>query len=569
MKRRMSWTVLAAAGLAACGATIQPAELVIVNARVQTMSDARPTAQALAIRAGRIVRVGDDAQVRALVGPATRVIDAGGATVLPGFIDTHMHPVTSSAQLDDCSAGDKELRVADLAALLVACQATRDPVAGLDWLLVSDLNPAGFKASRQDLDAIEAARPVLLKATDGHSSWLNSRALAAAGITRATPDVADGRIVRDASGDPTGHLIDGAQRLADGAVPVDTLEAKVAALRKALPMLHAAGLTSVMDASVAEAELEVLASLARSGELTLDVTTALEAEADGKVDSLPKLEDQRQRYAGLHNLRVDTAKVFVDGVMEFPTQSAALLEPYTPVEGQGRSDTGNLYVDPEAFGRLATELDRRGFNVHAHAIGDRAVRVALDAFAQARGSLGEASRAKFSISHLQLVDPADWPRFAELDVYASFQLLWAQPDNYATDAVQPFIGPMRSAMMYPARSLLGNGATLVGGSDWNVSSPAPLEAIAVAMDRRDPEQPEKPPLVPMQSVALDVMLRAYTIEAARMLGIDGETGALAEGKQADVIVLDRNLDGADATAVRAAAVRYTFADGKQVHGKPD
>ena len=154
MKRRTSWTVLAAAGLAACGPTIQPAELVIVNARVQTMSDARPTAQALAIRAGRIARVGDDAQVRALVGPATRVIDAGGATVLPGFIDTHMHPVTSSAQLDDCSAGDKELRVADLAALLVACQATRDPVAGLDWLLVSDLNPAGFKASRQDLDAI-------------------------------------------------------------------------------------------------------------------------------------------------------------------------------------------------------------------------------------------------------------------------------------------------------------------------------------------------------------------------------------------------------------------------------
>lgn len=569
MDGRMPWVLVAAAAVAACAASTPPADLVIVNARVQTMSGTQPLAQALAIRDGRIVRVGDDLQVRELAGPATRIIDAGGATVLPGFIDTHMHPVTSSAQLDDCTAGDRELEVAALGALLAACQPTRDARSGLAWLLVSDLNPAGFKATRHDLDAIESARPVMLKATDGHSSWLNSRALAASGITRATPDVADGRIVRDASGDPTGHLIDGAQRLTDAAIPVDTLEAKVAALRKALPMLHATGLTSVMDASVAEAELEVLATLARSGELTLDVTTALEAEADGKVDSLPKLEDQRQRYAGLANLRVNTAKVFVDGVMEFPTQSAALLEPYVPVDGQGRSDTGNLYVDPEAFGRLATELDRRGFNVHAHAIGDRAVRVALDAFAQARGTLGEASRAKFSISHLQLVDPADWPRFAELDVYASFQLLWAQPDNYATDAVQPFIGPMRSALMYPARSLLGNGATLVGGSDWNVSSPAPLEAIAVAMDRRDPEHLEKPPLVPMQSVALDVMLRAYTIEAARMLGIDGETGSLAEGRQADVIVLDRNLDGADAPSVRAAAVRYTFADGKQVYGKPD
>ena len=561
--------ILVVLGLAACTGREAPADLVIVNARVQTMSDRQPTAQAVAIRAGRIARVGDDARVRALVGAATRVIDAGGATVLPGFIDTHMHPVTSSAQLDDCSAGDRELKVADLAALLAACQPTRDPRTGLDWLLVGDLNPAGFKAGRQDLDAIEAARPVLLKATDGHSSWLNSRALAAAGITRATPDVADGRIVRDASGDPTGHLIDGAQRLTDAAVPVDTFEAKVAALRRALPMLHATGLTSVMDASVAEAELEVLASLARGGELSLDVTTALEAEADGKVDSLPKLEDQRTRYAGLPNLRVNTVKVFVDGVMEFPTQSAALLEPYIPVDGQGRSDTGNLYVDPDAFGRLATELDRRGFNLHAHAIGDRAVRVSLDAFAQARRALGEQSRAKFSIGHLQLVDPADWPRFAELDVYASFQLLWAQPDNYATDAVQPFIGPMRSAMMYPARSLLGNGATLVGGSDWNVSSPAPLEAIAVAMDRRDPEQPEKPPLAPLQSVALDVMLRAYTIDAARMLAIDGETGSLVEGKQADLIVLDRDLDGADADAVRATSVRHAFADGKQVHGSPD
>lgn len=560
--------VLVAMALAACAPPPPAAELAIVNGRVRTMDAGRPTAQALAIRDGRIVLVGAEAEVRKLVGADTRVIDAGGATVLPGFIDTHMHPVTSAAQLDDCTAADQELEVAELAPLLAGCAPTRDPRSGLDWLLVSDVNPAAFEATRQDLDAIEAGRPVLLKATDGHSSWLNSAALAACGITRATPDAADGRIVRDASGEPTGHLIDGAQRLADAAVPVDTLESKVTALRKALPLLHAVGLTSVMDAAVEEPELEVLATLARSGELSLDVTAALQAEADGKTDSLPVVEDQRKRYAGLPNLRVNTVKVFVDGVMEFPTQSAALLEPYVPVDGRGRSDSGNLYVEPEAFGRLATELDRRGFNLHLHAIGDRAVRVGLDAFAQARRALGKDSRAKFSISHLQLVDQADWPRFAELGVYASFQLLWAQPDNYATDAVQPYIGPARSALMYPARSLLGAGATLVGGSDWNVSSAAPLEAIAVAMDRRDPEHPERPPLAPLQGVSLDVMLRAYTIEAARMLSIDDQTGALVEGRQADVIVLDRDLADADAAGVRAASVRYTIADGKLVHGDP-
>ena len=554
--------------LAGCSASAPPsASLVILNARVQTMASAMPTASALAIRDGRIEMVGSDEQVRPFIGPQTRVFDAAGATVLPGFIDTHMHPVTSSAQLDDCTFDDKQLKVAALAPTIGACKPTRDPKTGIEWILVNNLNPADFEAAREDLDRIESTRPLVLFTSDGHSRWLNSRALAVCGISRNTAQPRHGQLVLDGDGEPTGHLIDGAQELTDGFIPQDTLDTKVAALRKALPGMHAAGLTSVMDAAVEEPELEVLAQLARNGELSMDVTTALQAEADGETDSLPVIEDQRRRYSGLPHLHVDTVKVFVDGVLEYPTQSAALLQPYRPFNGQGRSDAGDIYVDPAAFGKLVTELDRRGFNVHTHAIGDRAARVSLDAFEAARRTLGKQSRAHFSISHLQLIDRADWPRFAALDVFASFQLLWAQPDNYATDAVQPYIGPERSALMYPAKGLLDNGATLVGGSDWNVSSYAPLEAIAVAMDRRDPENMQRAPLAVGQAVSLQAMLRAYTVDAARMLGIDGETGTLEIGKQADLVVLDRDLVNADAGAVRATRVRYTFSDGAQVAGK--
>ncbi len=557
-----------ASWLAGCSASAPPpASLVILNGRVQTMASAMPTASALAIRDGRIEIVGSDEQVRPFIGPQTKVFDAAGATVLPGFIDTHMHPVTSSVQLDDCTFDDKPLKVAALAPTIAGCKPTRDPKTGIEWILVNNLNPADFDATREDLDQIEGARPLVLFASDGHSRWLNSRALAVCGISRKTPQPRHGQLVLDANGEPNGHLVDGAQALTDGFIPQDTLETKVAALRNALPGMHAAGLTSVMDAAVEEPELLVLEKLSRDGELSMDVTAALQAEADGKTDSIPLLEDLRRRYSGLSHLRVNTVKVFVDGVLEYPTQSAALLQAYRPYQGQGRSDSGEIYVDPAALAKLVTELDRRGFNVHTHAIGDRAVRVSLDAFEVARKTLGKQSRSHFSISHLQLIDRADWPRFAALDVFASFQLLWAQPDNYATDAVQPYIGPARSALMYPAKGLLDAGATLVGGSDWNVSSYAPLEAIAVAMDRRDPENMRREPLAIDQAVSLEAMLRAYTVNAARMLGIDGETGTLEAGKQADIVVLDRNLDQADARAVRAARVRYTFSDGLQVAGK--
>ncbi|MBP8080661.1 MAG: amidohydrolase [Arenimonas sp.] len=547
-----------------------PASLVILNGHVQTMAAAMPTASALAIRDGRIVNVGSDEQVRPFIGAGTKVFDAAGATVLPGFIDTHMHPVTSSVELDDCSFGDdgdEEIKVAGLAPVISRCAPTRDTRTGIDWILVNNLNPASFEATREDLDKIESARPLVLSATDGHSLWLNSRALAVCGITRDTPRPEHEQLVVDGDGEPTGHLVDGAQRLTHGCIPEGTFETKVLALRNALPLLHAAGLTSVMDASVAEPELKVLAQLARNGELSMDVTTALEAEADGKTDSLPQLEDWRKRYSGLARLHVNTVKVFVDGVAEYPTQSAALLQPYRPHDGKGRSDAADIHVDPAAFGRLATELDRRGFNLHTHAIGDRAVRVSLDAFEVARKALGSKSRAHFSISHLQFIDRADWARFAALDVFASFQLFWAQPDSYAVGAVQPYFGPERSGLMYPAKGLLDNGATLVGGSDWNVSTYAPLEAIAVAMDRRDPENMRREPLGIDQAVSLDAMLRAYTVNAARMLGIDGETGTLEAGKQADIAVLDRDLAHADASTVRATRVRFTFSDGRQVAGK--
>jgi predicted amidohydrolase YtcJ len=252
-------------------------------------------------------------------------------------------------------------------------------------------------------------------------------------------------------------------------------------------------------------------------------------------------------------------KLFNDGIMEFPTQTAAMLGPYLDAKGKPTKNLGPLYHEIGPLTEFVRRADAEGFSVHIHAIGDRAVRVALDAFAEARA---HGSKRRYSVAHLELVDPADIPRFRQLDVIASFQLQWAQPDNYSVDAVLPYIGPERQARLYPAGSFVAAGAPIAGGSDWNVSTFNPFEAMAVAASRTNPEQPERGMLGGSeQKVALRDMLVAYTVNAARMMGREQEVGSLEVGKAADVIVLDRHLyDSSPAADIRATKVVYAFTD---------
>jgi len=535
------------------------ADLVVRNGDLRTMVAAQPRASALAVRNGVIVYIGDDAGAAGWTGPQTKVLDAAGRTVLPGLIDSHIHAADGALSLGGCSLHDEQVTIAQAADTIRACVAADKTSA---WIVVIEVNGAGFKANRQDLDAIEKQRALFLWSSDGHAAWVNSRGLELAGITRATPDPADGRIEREARGDATGFLIDGATGLALDVMEKPTLDKRLEALRKIVPKLHAAGITSYFEANTGEASVGAYAELARLGELHARVTVALESSGKNSPEEFNRLEEQRARLAGHPQFRADFIKLFADGVLEHPTQTAALLSPYNDAQGKPGKSRGKLYIPPSEMNAFVQEAGRRGFNIQVHAIGDAAVRETLDAFAAARSA---GSRQLFSIAHLQLIDPADLPRFAALHVQPSLQLLWAQPDNYSIDALTPWLGAERLGRQYPARSLIGAGAEIAGGSDWDVSSFNPFEAMAVAISRRNPEEPTRAPLAAAEALTLDEMLLAYTLNAARLIGRDRDIGSLETGKRADFIVLDRSFGPATtADEVRATRPTRVFFDGRDV-----
>lgn len=521
--------------LCACGARQPPADLVLRNGDVRTMDAAAPTASAFAVTGGKLVFVGKDEDVGRYIGPKTAVIDAGGLTVLPGLIDSHIHAAEGALALGGCTLHNAQLTIEQAAAPIRACVAADTTST---WVVINEVNPAGFKATRKDLDAIEAKRPLFLWGADGHTAWVNSRALEVARITRETKDPEDGRIERDARGEPTGFLIDGATGLALSVMDKPTQAKRLDALRLVLPKLHAVGITSYLEANTDEPTVAAYAKLASLKELDARVTVAFESSGQNSPDEFARLESLRKQLNHDPLFRADFIKLFADGVMEYPTQTAALLAPYNDAKGAPGSSTGKYYLTPEAMEAFVAEANRHGFNIHVHAIGDGAVRETLDVFEKLRAA---GSKQLLSIAHLQLIDPADLPRFAKLDVGASLQLLWAQPDNYSIDALTPWVGPDRLARQYPARSLVAAGAAIAGGSDWDVSSFNPFEAMATAMSRKNPEQPTRPPLNPAEALSLDEMLAAYTRGAAKLIGRDQEIGSLTAGRFADFIVLDRRL----------------------------
>lgn len=534
------------------------ADLVVRNADVHTQDGAQPSATALAVSGGRIVFVGDEPGITEWIGPETRTVNAAGNSVLPGLIDTHIHAAEAALSLGGCSLHDKELKVEETTATIRACVAADKTST---WIVVNEVNPAGFKANHQQLDAIEKERALFLWGSDGHTGWVNTRGLELAGIKRDTPDPESGRIERDAKGDATGFLVDGATSLALSKMEKATPPQRLDALRKVLPLLHATGITSYLEANTDEPTVDAYAELAKLHQLTARVTVALETSDESTPEEFARLEALRAKLSD-PLFRGDFIKLFADGVLEYPTQTAALLAPYNDAKGKPGKSTGKLYIPAADMNTFIAEAGKHGFNIHVHAIGDGAVRETLDAFATARAA---GSKQLFSIAHLQLIEPSDIPRFAKLNVFASLQLLWAQPDNYSIDALTPWLGAERMGRQYPARSLVDAGATVAGGSDWDVSSYNPFAAMATAMSRKNPEQLERAPLVPAQALTLDEMLAAYTINAARLMGRENEIGSLSVGKFADLIVLDRKLTAqSSADEVRVAKPTRVIFNGRDV-----
>jgi hypothetical protein len=556
------FALLAVAALAvSCSAPpAERADLILTNAAVTTMAAARPRAEALAVAGGKILFVGDNRKALRLRGGSTRVVDLGGRMVLPAFQDSHIHLVTGGVELGLCdlnglgTKGEVLAKVRDYAAAHPG--AAWITGGGWDLPLFPQANPR-----KEDLDAVVPDRPVALDSADGHSVWVNSRALALAGVTRETPDPSGGRIERDPkTGSPTGTLRESAAGLIERLVPELEPADYIKGLRAGLALANRFGIASIIEASAGPEILDAYAALDGSGELTVRVLASLTVDTGRGVSEVRRLAALRRRYAGLR-LKATAAKIFADGVME--PHTAALLEPYVDRPG----DRGEPLLEPEAFDTLARALDLAGFQIHVHAIGDRAIRMALDAF-EAAGRANGFRDMRHHIAHLELIDPADIPRFQRLGVAANFQALWAYADTYITDLTLPILGPQRSRWLYPIGSVARTGARIAGGSDWSVSSMNPLLAIQVALTRRGPDDPPGEAWIPEERVDLQTMLRAYTVNGAWLSHDERGRGTLEAGKAADLIVLDRDLFAIPASVIGRAKVLLTLLDGREVFRDP-
>ncbi len=527
-----------------------------------------PPATAVAVQGGRIVAVGSDDEIRDLAGSKAETVPLGGRPLLPGFQDAHVHPAFAGITMLRCDLDGAEDLDDALARIRAYAEAhpDREWIDGSGWRM--EWFPGGTP-SAELLDSVVPDRPAYLTNRDGHGAWVNSRALELAGLTALSHDPPDGRIERGEDGDPQGTLHEGAALLVGRLVPGPTFAEQLRGLLLAQQHLHSLGITAWQDAIVGEYlgypdPLPAYLAAARDGTLTARVEGALWWDRSRGGDQLDDLLDRRQQgQAG--RFRAGTVKIMQDGVAENFT--AGMIDPYLDGCGCQSGNSGLSYVDPADLAEQVSRLDIAGFGVHVHAIGDRAVREALDAFDAARAN-NPVSRGRHHIAHLQVLHHDDIPRFAELSVTANMQALWAAHEPQMDELTIPFLGAERAARQYPFGSLLRAGARLAAGSDWAVSSANPLEGIHVAVNRTLPDaEPGAEPLLPGQALTLAEALAAYTAGSAYVNHLD-ETGAVAPGYLADLVVLDRDPFAGPPGEIASTTVALTYVEGQQVFAAP-
>lgn len=538
------------------------ADLVLVNGSIYTMDASRRWAQAIAISNGRIAFVGTDQDAVKYAGPLSNIINLHGKLVLPGFIDSHVHPIESQLEENGCPLSDYE--TADSIKKKISTYAKEHPKE--PWVMGSGWQLPAFPAKGPDkklLDEIVPDRPAYMVSQDGHSTWVNSKALELAGINSFTPDPAGGRIEREGSTqEPSGTLRESASELVSKLVPKPSQDEYREAALAVQKKLNALGIVGVQEAHAEESQLKAYASLDDSNLLTMRVSAAMGLESGKGEAQIAILKSWRDKYDG-NLLRARQVKIFADGVIEAKT--AALIDPYLGGDGK---ETGILDFSPTLLKWYACKLDAAGFQIHVHAIGDRAVRVALDAIETAEKLNGRSDK-RHHIAHLELIDPQDIPRFRELNITANFQGFWAYRDKYVEDLTEPILGKERSNRLYPIQSLFKSGATVVGGSDWSVTTPNPLDAIQVAVTRCGLDQKPDKVFMPEERATVPEMIEAYTINGAWLGHWEKETGSLEAGKSADLIVLDKNIFAIPPNEIHKAKVLWTLFQGRAVHRDPD
>ncbi len=539
-----------------------PADLLVTGVAVWSGRPG-PPADALALRGDRVLAIGPEDDVRAHAGPRTEHLHLPGRLVVPGFQDAHVHPPTAGRNTltVDLSGLDGPDEYLEAVRRYAFSHPDQPWILGGGWAM--EHFPGGTPR-KEDLDRVVPDRPVFLFNRDVHGAWVNSRALEHAGITRDTPDPADGRIERDADGEPSGTLHEGAAYSLDtDVVPAPDRAEWEAAILAAQAHLHRLGITAWQDAWVTPATQAAYESLATDGRLTARVVGALWWDRHRGLEQVPELLARREHGlpAGHGRFLPTTVKIMADGVLENGT--GALLEPYCDGCGGDTGNSGLSYLDAQQLVAAVTALDAEGFQVHVHTIGDRAVREALDAIEAARRANGPGDH-RHHLAHVQLIHPDDLPRFAALGVVANCQTYWAQHEPQMDELTVPVLGRDRAHRQYPFADLLRSGARLAMGSDWSVTTADPLQQMEVAVRRVDPSSRDAAPFLPEQRLTLEQALHGFTAGSA-WVNHDDEAGTLAPGRRADLAVLDTDVLAPGAPPVADARVEYTVASGRVVH----
>jgi predicted amidohydrolase YtcJ len=547
-----------AKGGAAVRDRIEP-DLIIVNGDIRTMDPMLPQANALAIGQGLVMAVGGDDEIRSLAAHGTRVVDAGGRLVLPGFQDTHIHLQDGGTDRALCvdlesarTAGELQGSLRDFAA--------RNPAAA--WVKGVGWNSGIFgehNLSRHVLDAAVAERPVFLVASDGHSAVMNSRACEVLGLTASSSNPPNGHFVRESNSAPQGLAYEDAVGWVRERLPPLTDEDHAAGVRHAQRLCNRHGITGVIDALVEERHMRVYKSLDERGELTVRVAATAKVHPSETVDAaMSRLNALRCTYRS-PMVKMHSAKFFLDGVFE--NRTAAMIEDYSDDAG------GNAPVmfQEDHLAELFTAFDAARFQIHVHVIGDRAARAALDALEIAINK-NSAWPSLHQLAHVQVLDPADIPRFQKLGVVANIQPLWARHEPSVDNVALPMVGETRGRWMYAFRSLLDHGAMIAVSSDWSVSTLDPFLIMQSAITRQPPRCGSNHPVfLPEERISLGEVVRGYTVNAAASAWRSDISGSLVPGKLADLIILDRNIFNIDPHDIGGTEVLLTLLGGREVH----
>jgi predicted amidohydrolase YtcJ len=561
---RRSGLVLCLVATLASGSALA-VDRVLVNAKIFTANPVQPYAEAVAIRDGRILAVGSRAEVTAAAGPAAEVVDLGGHALMPGLIDSHIHAVWGGIVSLLATDLKNELgSVAELAPIAAEAKRSGRGMSG-DVLVISGI-PLAIWSHVDQLNALFSAgdyanQAVALNGMDGHTAWANAALRKRAGLTAAYLRKLDAGqrayYGHDAALEPNGFVVDAGRQLIDKQIPPPDARRNLAGAEAALNYLHSLGITSWLDPLVDETKLTAYRDLAAAGKLTAHVA-ALVVVKPNDPHPLDETLALRAKFANVPGLTVPGIKVFADGVVEYPSQTAAMDAPYS-----NTGKRGDLLFDPKHFAEVCIDADKHGLLVHVHAIGDRAVHEALNGIAAARKANGP-NAVPHTITHLQFIQPGDIPRFRELGVVASFQLLWAGAGTDTIDLVKPYVDLAIYPWQYPARSVLDAGGMIAGASDWFVSSPNPFLAIYEAETRLG----EKGVLDANQDMPREAMLYAYTRNAAVAMDQQRVIGSIEAGKQADFAVLDRDVLTVSPDLLKDTKVLKTMVAGEWVYTAP-